>query len=202
MQPQDVLDYWFGDSANTKTEDLKDYFQRWFQGGEELDKEIKSKFGKAVKQAAGDGFATWENSTEGMLALIILLDQFTRNVYRSTSKAFAYDAKALRLSQKLIDAGADKDMSWPQRGFAYMPMQHAEDTKVQQQGVEKYMELVEGVPEDLKKVVTGFLLSAREHKSIVDKFGRFPHRNKVLDRESTNEELIYLATGAKSFGQG
>ncbi len=201
MQPQDILDYWFGDAANTGAEDLKDYFQRWFQGGKELDKEIKTRFGKAVKQAAADNLATWENTIEGKLALIILLDQFTRNVYRGTGKAFAYDAKALRLGQKLIESGVDKNLSWAERGFAYMPMQHAEDVKVQQQGIESYMGLVEDTPDELKKVVTGFLLSAREHKSIVDKFGRFPHRNKVLERESTDEELIYLATGAKSFGQ-
>lgn len=201
MQPHDVLDYWFGDAANIKAEDLKDYFQRWFQGGEELDKEIKRKFGKAVKQATGDDLAVWENTTKGSLALIILLDQFTRNVYRGTDKAFAYDAKALRLCQKLIDSGADKEMSWPQRGFCYMPLQHAEDVKWQQQGIEAYIGLVEDMQDDLKKVVTGFLSSAREHKTIIDKFGRFPHRNKVLDRESTDEELIYLATGAKSFGQ-
>ncbi len=201
MQPQDVLDYWFGDAAYAKAEDLKDYFQRWFQGGKELDTEIKTRFGKAVKQATGDGLAIWENTTDGTLALIILLDQFTRNVYRGTVRAFAYDAKALRFCKKLIETGTDKDLSWPQRGFCYMPMQHAEDAKVQQQGIEAYMGLVEDTPDDLKKVVTGFLLSAREHKTIVDKFGRFPHRNKVLDRESTDEELIYLATGAKSFGQ-
>lgn len=201
MQAQDILDYWFGDAANTKTEDLKNYFQRWFQGGKELDKEIKTRFGKAVKQAAADDLATWENTTEGSLALIVLLDQFTRSVYRGTAKAFAYDTKALRLCRKLVDSGADKDMSWPQRGFCYMPLQHAEDVKAQQQGIGAYLELIADTPDELKKVVTGFLLSAREHKSIIDKFGRFPHRNKVMDRESTNEELIYLATGAKSFGQ-
>lgn len=201
MQPQDILDYWFGDAANTDVDGLKDYFQRWFQGGEKLDKEIKAKFGKTVKQATGDSLADWENSTEGTLALIILLDQFTRNAYRGTDKAFAYDAKALRLSQKLIESGADKDLSWPQRGFSYMPLAHTEDVKVQQRGIEAFLGLVEDTADELKKVVTGFLLSAREHKSIIDKFGRFPHRNKVMERESTDEELIYLATGAKSFGQ-
>lgn len=201
MQPQDILEYWFGDAANSKAEDLKDYFQRWFQGSKELDKEIESRFGKAVKQAVADDLATWENTAEGKLALIILLDQFTRNVYRGTDKAFAYDVKALRLCQNLIESGADKDLSWAERGFTYMPMQHTEDATVQQQGIKAYIGLVEDTPDDLKKVVTGFLLSAREHKSIVDKFGRFPHRNKVMERESTDEELIYLATGAKSFGQ-
>ncbi len=201
MQPQDILDYWFGDAANTKVDDLKDYFQRWFQADKELDKEIKSQFGKVVKQASADELSRWENTTKGSLALIILLDQFTRNVYRGTDKAFAYDAKALRLCKKLIESGADKNMSWPQRGFTYMPLQHTEDITVQQQGIEAYLKLLEDTPDDLKKVVTGFLLSAREHKSIIDKFGRFPHRNKILGRESTDEELIYLATGAKSFGQ-
>lgn len=201
MQPKDVLDYWFGDSANLEVDDLKEYFRRWFHGGKEIDKEIKTRFGKVVKQAAADELSSWENSTEGLLALIILLDQFTRNVYRGTAKAFVYDAKALRLCRKLIESGTDKDLSWPQRGFAYMPMQHAEDASMQQQGIATYMELVEDTPDDLKKVATGFLLSAREHKTIIDKFGRFPHRNTVLQRESTDEELIYLATGAKSFGQ-
>lgn len=201
MQPADVLDYWFGDSANLDVDGLKEYFQRWFQGGKEIDKEIKTRFGKAVQQAAADELSRWENSTEGSLALIIFLDQFTRNVYRGTAKAFSYDIKALRLCQKLIDSGADKEMSWPQRGFCYMPLQHAEDLNMQQQGIGMYLDLVEDTPDDLKKMATGFLLSAREHKTIIDKFGRFPHRNKVLQRQSTDKELIYLAAGAKSFGQ-
>ncbi len=201
MQPADVLDYWFGDSANLEVDDLKEYFQRWFQGGKEIDKEIKARFGKAVKQAAANELSRWENTTEGSLALIILLDQFTRNVYRGTAKAFSYDIKASRLCQKLIEVGADKEMSWSQRGFCYMPLQHAEDVNMQQQGIEMYLDLVEDTPDELKKVAAGFLLSAREHKTIIDKFGRFPHRNKVLQRQSTDEELIYLATGAKSFGQ-
>jgi uncharacterized protein (DUF924 family) len=201
MTPQDVLDYWFAGAESAKAEDLKPYFQRWFQGSKELDKEIKKKFGKAVKQATGDELAVWENSTEGTLALIILLDQFTRNVYRGTDRAFAHDSKALRLCQKLLESGADKALPWPQRGFAYMPMQHAEDKDVQAKGVEAYLDLVDDVPDDIKKVTMGFVLSAREHKAIIDKFGRFPHRNRVLGRESTDEELIYLATGAKTFGQ-
>ena len=201
MTPQTVLDYWFADAETAKAEDLKPHFQRWFQGGKDVDKEIKTKFGKAVKQAAGEDLATWENSTVGTLALIILLDQFTRNVYRGTDKAFAYDTKALRLTQKLIESGEDKNLPWPQRGFVYMPMQHSEDKDMQAKGIEAYLGLVDDTLGDLKNVVTGFLLSAREHKAIVDKFGRFPHRNKVLGRENTDEELIYLATGAKTFGQ-
>ncbi|MCG6974863.1 MAG: DUF924 domain-containing protein [Acidiferrobacterales bacterium] len=201
MDPKQILDYWFADAATAKPDDLKSHFQRWFQGGKEVDEEINSRFGKLVEQAASDKLAVWENTTEGTLALIILLDQFTRNVYRGTDKAFAFDDKALGLSQKLIESGEDKKLHWPQRGFAYMPMQHAEDSKVQAKGIEAYRGLVDDVPGDLREVVMGFLQSAREHKAIVDKYGRFPHRNKVLGRESTEEELIYLANGAKRFGQ-
>jgi len=201
MTPREVLDYWFSDAAETKPEKLDAHFQRWFQGGKETDQEIKDRFGKAVEQAASDKLAAWEISNDGILALIILLDQFTRNVYRGNGKAFAFDAKALRLSQKLIESGEDRKLPWPQRAFAYMPMQHAEDRDVQAKGVDAFAGLVDDVPDDLKKIVTGFLSSAREHKAIVDKFGRFPHRNKVLGRESTDDELSYLATGAKRFGQ-
>jgi len=201
MTPQKILDYWIADAADAKPDDLKSHFQRWFKGGNAVDKEISERFGKAVNQAAAGELVAWENSTEGKLALIILLDQFTRNVYRGTDKAFAYDASALQLSQKLIESGEDKNLPWPQRGFAYMPMQHAEDRDVQARGVEAYTGLVNDVPDSLKQVVMGFLSSAREHKGIVDEFGRFPHRNKVLGRESTDEELDYLATGAKRFGQ-
>lgn len=201
MTPQNVLDYWFAGAESAKPDDLKPHFQRWFQASKELDKEIRKKFGKAVTQAAGDELAVWENSTEGMLALIILLDQFTRNVYRGTDRAFACDSKALRLCRKLLESGEDKTLFWPQRGFAYMPMQHAEDKEVQAKGVEAYLDLADDVPDDMKKVVMGFVMSAREHKAIIDKFGRFPHRNKAMGRDSTDEELIYLATGAKTFGQ-
>jgi uncharacterized protein (DUF924 family) len=201
MTPRDILDYWFAGAESAKADDLKTHFQRWFKGDKELDKEIKKKFGNAVKQAARDELAAWENSTEGMLALIILLDQFARNVYRGTNRAFAHDTKALRLCQKLLESGEDKTLPWPQRGFAYMPMQHAEDKEVQAKGVEAYLDLADDAPDDINKVVMGFVLSAREHKAIIDKFGRFPHRNKALGRDSTDEELIYLGTGAKTFGQ-
>jgi uncharacterized protein (DUF924 family) len=201
MTPKEILDYWFADAETAKPDELKSHFQRWFEGGKETDQEIKERFGEAVKQAAGDKLAAWEKSTEGTLAMIILLDQFSRNVFRGTDKAFAGDAKALRLSQKLIAAGTDKELAWPERGFLYMPMQHAEDKAVQARGIEAYKGLIDDVPDELKKVVTGFLLSAREHKAIIDRFGRFPHRNRVLGRDSTDEELTYLATGAKRFGQ-
>jgi uncharacterized protein (DUF924 family) len=201
MTPKAILDYWFADAATAKPDDLKAHFQRWFQGGKEVDEEIKSRFGKEVEQATSDKLVAWENTTEGALALIILLDQFTRNVYRGTDKAFAFDAEALRLTQKLMESGADKNLPWPHRGFLYMPMQHSEDRDVQAKGVASYLGLVEDVPGELKKVVMGFANSAREHKAIVDQFGRFPHRNRVLGRESTDEELAYLANGAKRFGQ-
>ena len=201
MTPKEVLDYWLADAAEAGPDELNAHFQRWFQGGKETDQEIKDRFGKTVDQAAGGKLPEWENSVDGILALIILLDQFTRNVYRGTGKAFAFDAKAFRLSQKLIESGEDRKLAWPQRGFAYMPMQHAEDRDIQAKGVDTFAGLVDDVPDDLKKIVTGFLSSAREHKAIVDQFGRFPHRNKVLGRESTEEELAYLATGAKRFGQ-
>ena len=201
MTPKEVLDYWFADAAEAGPDKLNAHFQRWFQGGKETDQEIKDRFGNTVDQAAGGKLPEWENSVDGILALIILLDQFTRNVYRGTGKAFAFDAKAFRLSQKLIESGEDRKLAWPQRGFAYMPMQHAEDRDIQAKGVDTFAGLVDDVPDDLKKIVTGFLSSAREHKAIVDQFGRFPHRNKVLGRESTEEELAYLATGAKRFGQ-
>ena len=201
MEPKEILDYWFADAATAEPDDLKAHFQRWFEGGKEVDEEIKSRFGKQVELVASGKLGAWENTTEGALALIILLDQFTRNVYRGTGEAFAHDDKALKLTQKLIESGVDKNLPWPHRGFLYMPMQHSEDKDVQAKGVKTYQSLMEDVPEVLKKVVKGFADSAREHKAIIDKFGRFPHRNKVLGRESTEEELSYLATGAKRFGQ-
>jgi uncharacterized protein (DUF924 family) len=201
VTPREILEYWFADAESTGPEEIGKHFKRWFQGGTEIDEEIKSRFGEAVMLAARDQLAEWENTTEDALALIILFDQFTRNVYRGSARAFAYDKKALQITQKLIASGEDKNLPWPHRGFLYMPMQHSEDKEVQARGVEVYLGLMEDVPEELKKVVKGFADSAREHKAIIDKFGRFPHRNEVLGRESTDEELKYLAAGAKRFGQ-
>ena len=164
MTPEEILDYWFADAATAGPDDLTIHFQRWFQGGQEVDDEIKLRFGETVTQAAGDELAAWENTTNGALALIILLDQFTRNVYRGTGNAFAFDNKALALCQKLVDSGEDKNLAWPQRGFAYMPMQHAEDSDTQEKGVENYLALAEDVADEFKKAVAGFLSSAREHR--------------------------------------
>ena len=187
MEPQEVLDFWFGDGEIR--------FKFWFSA--ETDILIKKKFTAVLEEAAAGKLDTWKDSALGRLALIILFDQFTRNIFRAKKEAFAYDGKARELCKEGIELRQDKKLNYIQRSFFYMPLQHSEDVKDQELSIEVCKELLEEFPE---KYVEGVLKCAFEHKAIIDRFGRFPHRNTVLDRQSTAEEELYLKT-AKRYGQ-
>ena len=199
--PQAVLDYWFGDALTATPEDLPAHFKRWFMSGDTLDGEIRDRFGSWVGLAAAGDLDTWGNDALSHLALIVLLDQFPRNIWRGQAEAFALDPSALRHSDALITSGKDQGMHFLQRGFAYMPHQHAEDLAAQDAGVAAYEKLVAETDEAYRSVAEGFLNSSREHREIIRRFGRFPHRNAVLGRVGTEEEEGYLRDGAKRFGQ-
>ncbi len=133
--------------------------------------------------------AAWLGTADGSLAAVIVLDQFPRNIFRSTPRAFESDQAALAIAEQAIDKGLDAHLEPPRRMFLYMPFQHSENTAVQARSVELFVSL--GLPEPLD--------SAKRHKAIIDRFGRFPHRNSILRRPSTGEERGFLKTPGSSF---
>lgn len=195
----DILDFWLGDGLvlGWPSEDLK---QRWFLGGAALDAEIRSRFGQAVQSAMQGELAPWEASLHSRLALVILLDQFSRNVFRGTVRAFDGDAHAQQLTLNTLAQQEDRQLPWVGRVFLYMPLMHAEDLALQEKCVACFSQLVADAPAALKPKLQGNLDFAIEHQGIIARFGRFPYRNAVLGRASSAEENDFLRDGPR-FGQ-
>ena len=196
-----ILNYWFADSVDSN----EAYVARkelWFMNSESFDMEIKSKFEPCIELAANRTNPRLEETPRDLLALIVILDQFPRNVYRGTPKAFAYDSEALRLTQKMIDTGMLTQLKFVEKFFAYMPLQHGEEMWIQDLSIRMFGQLKNFAEDPVHKTGAEQSLEyAILHREIIERFGRFPHRNEILGRESTNEELEYLASGAETFGQ-
>lgn len=193
IKAQDVLEYWFGEIGDDGNV-VEDRSWLWWEKNQEVDAEIKRKFEAAVQAAAAGELTKWQTTAEGQLALIILLDQMTRNMYRDTSQMFAYDSQALALAKEGIAQGMDQKLPLIQRVFFYMPLEHAEEDEAQQLSVEKFAALAEEKPD-----FEIYLDFAHKHKVIIDRFGRYPHRNKILGRETTAEEAEFLTQPNSSF---
>ncbi|MCU4677090.1 DUF924 domain-containing protein [Catenovulum sp. 2E275] len=176
---QQVIDFWFNQLT------LKD----WFTKSLELDQQISTQFEALHKQAAQGELYLWRNSALGSLAEIILLDQFSRNMYRDTPAAFAFDNVALILAQEAIQKGFDKRLSQTECAFLYMPFMHSESKLIHQQALKLFTELGNQYNLDFEI----------QHKKIIDRFGRYPHRNKILGRESSQAELEFLKQPNSSF---
>ena len=203
ITPQSVLDYWLADGVllGWPTQDLS---KRWFGGGAQLDEDIKSRFGPCVLQALDGELGDWAQTAPtpalGQLAHVILLDQFTRNVFRGDARAFSGDASAQQLALQAIAGQADQQLPWVGRVFMYMPLMHAENPALQAECVARFAQLVDDAPQHLKERLQGNLDFARQHAEIITRFGRFPYRNAVLGRISSSEEDVFLADGPR-FGQ-
>jgi uncharacterized protein (DUF924 family) len=197
--PDEVLDFWLGDGLE-KDWPTQHLGKRWFGGGAELDEDIKTRFGAAVTAALAGGLRDWERTPLHRLALVILLDQFNRNIFRGTAQAFAGDARAQQLTLQALAAGEDRQLPWVGRVFLYMPLMHAESPALQDEGVARFTRLRADVPEALKQRLQGHLDYAHEHQAIIARFGRFPYRNAVLGRADTPEEEDFLREGPR-FGQ-
>jgi uncharacterized protein (DUF924 family) len=179
MQPQAILHFWF-EELSAKQHFAKDAA---------LDQAIRTRFGATLEAAARCELFAWRATAEGRLAEIIVLDQFSRNVYRDTPRAFAQDALALVLAQELVGSGQDRSLPTAQRVFAYMPYMHSESALVHAQAVVLFAQ--PGMENNLN-----FEL---RHKAIIDRFGRYPHRNALLGRSSSAEELAFLSEPGSSF---
>ena len=190
-QAQDVLDFWFLPPDNP------DYGQargEWFRKDDAFDAHIRARFGTLIDAALDGGLRAWEATPHGALARLIVLDQLTRNVYRGTPRAFAGDTRALALAVALTQAGQDRLLPPMLRAFAYLPFEHAEDLAMQARAVELFQLLSQAQPG-----FDGMLDYAQRHQEVIARFGRFPHRNAILGRASTPQEVEFLRQPGSSF---
>jgi len=196
---KEILDFWFGDLDENG---LPDSFHRnrWFRSSKRFDQEIRRRFLSMVLFASEQGLDHWRKAPGGRLAEIILLDQFSRNIFRGGALAFEQDKLANKLCKEAMRKGYDMSLSPVQRAFIYMPLEHAERLEDQVLSVECYEQLVASTSGVLQDFMKSFLQSAQDHKGIIERFGRFPHRNQALGRTSTEAEKDYLGT-ARRFGQ-
>ncbi|HEY0767661.1 MAG TPA: DUF924 family protein [Steroidobacteraceae bacterium] len=165
------------------------------------DEHIRARFGELLARAAGGRLASWADGPRRRLSLIILLDQFPRHMFRGSGRAFAYDAQALGLTLSGMQSAADVALDVVERMFFYMPLQHAESSEVHDESVAAYRRLLAEAPRELHAPFAGALRSAENHRSIIERFGRFPHRNGTLGRANTPEEEAWLLKGGERFGQ-
>lgn len=197
--PERVLDFWFGDGLKLGWPS-QDMGKRWFTGGPELDGEIRQAFGKLVEQALAGRLAGWEAQPLSRLALVILLDQFPRNIFRGKGQAFAGDEQAQQLVSDALAQGIDQALPWVGRVFLYMPLTHAENLALQEEGVRRFSALAAAVPEAHRAGAQSSLDFAVQHRDIIARYGRFPYRNAALERTSSALEFEFLKIGPR-FGQ-
>lgn len=197
VDPEEILSYWFPPGYDADLETLRQQVVRWFQGGPEVDLEITELFGPVFEQARRGELDWWADTPRGRLALIIVLDQFSRSVYKGTPLAYAQDQAALRLAQSGVEEGIERDLSLMERLFFTLPLAHAEGPDLPERAdwmVHLAEEMVELAPPHLRGIYKHSLSQAKAHREVIARFGRYPHRNEVLGRSSTPEELEYLRT--------
>jgi len=196
-----IVAFWLGSSL----ENPEAAFSRkdwWYKGGGPVDEDIRARFGNLVPQACARQLMAWQTTPDGALALILLLDQFTRNLYRNTPQAYAGDACAFEVVTQAIDKKLDTALPPVSRIWFYHPFHHAEDVEDQDRGLVLLNEIRQEASAEWQPYVEQSIKGWTRHRNIVARFGRFPHRNAVLSRNSTDEELIFLKTNSEAFGQG
>lgn len=183
---EEVLAFWFRDPA------------RWFIKNPALDEQIRERFAALRDQAVAGGLS-WRSSAKGELGLIILLDQFSRNLFRDSARAFESDATALGIAKGMRASGRAQKLTLLQQVVALMPYEHAEDKDTQAESVTAFEALVEQAPPDERPAFENYLEYAKQHRDIIERFGRFPHRNAALGRATTGEERGFLAEQNSTF---
>jgi uncharacterized protein (DUF924 family) len=185
-----IVDFWFGAPGSPDRGNPRDV---WFRKDPAFDDVIRQRFGDAVNVAVAGGYGEWSNTAGGALARVLLLDQFTRNIFRDTPRAFAGDARALATAEDAVARGLDRELEPHGRWFMYMPYEHAEDAAAQRRSLELFAALGADMSDPSP------LLWAQKHADVIFRFGRFPHRNAILGRESTPEEEAFLAQQGSRF---
>jgi len=187
--PQEVLDFWFAAPGSAEHGTAR---RLWFTKSADTDALIRARFGATVDAALQAKLDHWREELRSTLALIVLLDQFTRNIFRDTARAFAGDAAAIALAERVVDARLDCQFSLNERWFVYLPFEHAESLSLQERAVQLFKQLAaDGLTEPLALAI--------KHRDVVARFGRFPHRNALLGRVSSPEEEAFLREPGSRF---
>jgi uncharacterized protein (DUF924 family) len=194
----DILAFWFG----PPTGDGLDAAARWYKRDPAFDDEIRTRFRDDLARASRGELDAWSATPRGALALVVLLDQFTRNMFREGGDAFSNDPRALAITRAAIAAGHDRALPPLQRWMLYMPLMHAEDRDVQKDSLALFEKLIDdsvsdGTPEPVIAFLRGGFDYAIEHAKTIERFGRFPHRNAMLNRTSTGDEVDFLLNPPK-----
>jgi uncharacterized protein (DUF924 family) len=195
-----ILSFWF-EERELSAPQIDGRMDTWFGEEPVFDHEITKEFSQDMELAADGKLDHWAKESRGRLALILLLDQFRRNVFRSTAEAFSMDKQALKLCVEGAMEKADKGLTPIERVFFYMPLQHAESRKVQQKSCDIYNKLAEAVSPTYKETFETIAQFAELHRDIIERFGRFPHRNALLGRRNTADEDEFLSGDNPGFGQ-
>ena len=193
-----ILTYWFGANPGEAAM-AKDRADLWWSKNAEVDREIRRRFEGSLELAAEEKLDPWLAEPRGRLALIILTDQFPRNIYRDSPLAFSFDAKALECSLEGVEQSHDLLLQPIERAFFYLPLEHSELLEHQERSVLMFGNLVPLVAAEQKEIFEQYLSFAILHRDIIARFGRFPHRNRILGRSSTAEEIHFLSQPGSSF---
>ena len=190
-----VLAFWFGEPGSNERETFREL---WFRKSEATDRQIADRFGPTIERALRGELADWSRQPESALAQILLLDQFTRNVFRDTPRAFAGDARALAAATAMVGQRQDEALPALQRSFVYLPFEHAEGAAAQDEAVRLFTRLLESTPAPSPEL-RSMLDYAERHRAVIRRFGRFPHRNTILGRHSTPDEIAFLQEPGSRF---
>lgn len=198
---ESILAFWFGADADVVSDPVVAQRQgkMWWSKADAIDRAIAQRFAVCTEQAATLQLQHWRATPHGWLALLILSDQFPRNMYRGTPRAFEYDAFALQTALDGIDLGIDRQLRPIQRVFFYLPLEHAESLAHQEHALQLFTSLAQEVPAAQQGAFAGFVDFARRHHDVVARFGRFPHRNVILGRLSSADEEAFLLQPGSSF---
>ena len=197
--PENLLQFWFADAAFSPGR-ASARSDMWFGSSPVLDRECRVRYG-ALLEAAGRGeLDAWIEKARPALALVVLLDQIPRNIFRGSARMFAFDGHALVRAVAACDAGFAAELHPIEASFLYLPFEHAEDLAMQDRGVDGLQALVARAEPGFQDILAGFLDYARRHREVIRRFGRFPHRNAVLGRAATRDEQAYLRGGGETFG--
>lgn len=200
MTPGQIHGFWFGEALTSLPEATR-RMKFWFSSSADTDALIRDRFAPILHDAGRNALARWEDDPHACLALIIVLDQFARNIHRGTAAAFQHDALALAVARRGVEHGYLEHLHMLEQSFLLMPFQHSEGRSAQREGLVLFERIAVPPAPGWMVIAQEIVHFARLHCEIVERFGRFPHRNPILRRKSTPEEEAYLASNGQSFGQ-